>query len=162
MKAFKRQDYGRYFNKNWYWTIWWPKRNWHRAFNCVSGGQSSAAVGQQSAFDKQDPTMAIKNFLNIGVRPSLIPVLVSYLKDRKMKVKFDGQESQEHSLNQTWYNRVKLVDTICLVSVGRRYDFIIEFDMGQTFLNSKAFIEFFCLIVLPYFTLTSISDMIQI
>ena len=61
-----------------------------------------------------------------------------------------------------WYNRVKLVDTICLVSVGRRYDFIIEFDMRQTFLNSKAFIEFFCLIVLPYFTLTSISDMIQI
>jgi hypothetical protein len=43
--------------------------------------------------------MAIKNFLNIGVRPSLIPVLVSYLKDRKMKVKFNGQESQEHSLN---------------------------------------------------------------
>ena len=44
-------------------------------------------------------------------------------------------------LGQTWYNRVKLIDTICLVSVGRRYDFIIEFDIGQKILNSKAFID---------------------
>ena len=59
----------------------------------------ASCVDWSAAFDRQDPTMAIKNFLNIGVRPSLIPVLVSYLKDRKMKVKFNGQESQEHSLN---------------------------------------------------------------
>ena len=52
-----------------------------------------------AAFDRQDPTLAIKNFIKIGVRPSLIPVLVSYLKNRKMKVKFNGQESSEHSLN---------------------------------------------------------------
>jgi hypothetical protein len=29
--------------------------------------------------------MAIKNFLNIGVRPSLTAVLASYLNDRKLK-----------------------------------------------------------------------------
>ena len=59
----------------------------------------AALVDWSAAFDRQDPTLAIKNFLNIGVRPSLIPVLVSYLKDRKMKVKFNGEESKEHSLN---------------------------------------------------------------
>ena len=59
----------------------------------------AAFVDWAAAFDRQDPTLAIKNFIKIGVRPSLIPVLVSYLKDRKMKVKFNGQESAEHSLN---------------------------------------------------------------
>ena len=59
----------------------------------------AALVDWSVAFDRQDPTLAIKNFLNIGVRPSLIPVIVSYLKDRKMKVKFNGEESKEHSLN---------------------------------------------------------------
>ena len=41
------------------------------------------------AFDRQDPTLAILKFIKIGVRPSLIPLLVNYLSDRKMKVKFN-------------------------------------------------------------------------
>ena len=65
-----------------------------------------AMVDWAAAFDRQDPTLAIKNFIKIGERPSLIPVLVSYLKDRKMKVKFNGHESEVHSLNvyTTWSN----------------------------------------------------------
>ena len=47
-----------------------------------------------AAFDRQDPTLAIIKFLQLGVRPSLIPVLVSYLSDRKMKVKFNGEMSE--------------------------------------------------------------------
>ena len=46
-----------------------------------------------SAFDRQDPTIAIQKFIKIGVRPSLIPLLSSYLTDRKMKVKFNGELS---------------------------------------------------------------------
>ena len=46
-----------------------------------------------SAFDSQDPTIAIKKFIKLGVRPSLIPLLASYLSDRKMKVKFNGEWS---------------------------------------------------------------------
>jgi hypothetical protein len=64
-----------------------------------------------------------------------------------INTQFKHIKNHEHRTingHQTWYNRVKLVDTICLVSVGRRYDFIIEFDMRQNFLNCKAFIEFFC------------------
>ena len=46
------------------------------------------------AFDRQDPTLAILKFIKIGVRPSLIPLLVSYLSDRKMRVKFNGTMSK--------------------------------------------------------------------
>ena len=58
----------------------------------------ASMVDWASAFDRQDPTLAIKKFLNIGVRPSLIPTLVSYLSGRKMKVRFNGTYSTNHSL----------------------------------------------------------------
>ena len=47
-----------------------------------------------AAFDRQDPTLAIKRFIELGVRPSLIPLLASYLTDRKMQVKFNGELSE--------------------------------------------------------------------
>ena len=40
-----------------------------------------------SAFDRQDSTLAIKKFIEMGIRPSLIPILSSYLTDRKMQVR---------------------------------------------------------------------------
>ena len=45
------------------------------------------------AFDRQDPTLAIIKFIKLGVRPALIPLLVSYLTDRTMQVKFNGEMS---------------------------------------------------------------------
>ena len=53
----------------------------------------AASVDWSAAFDRQDPTLAIKRFIEIGVRPALIPILVSYLAERQMKVKFNGEES---------------------------------------------------------------------
>ena len=47
-----------------------------------------------SAFDRQDPTLAIKKFIKLGIRPSLIPLLASYLTDRKMQVKFNDEVSE--------------------------------------------------------------------
>ena len=58
----------------------------------------AAMVDWTSAFDRQDPTLAIQKFLKMGVRPSLIPVLISYLTDRRMRVKFNGEISEEHQL----------------------------------------------------------------
>ena len=58
----------------------------------------AARVDWTSAFDRQDPTLAIQKFIKMGVRSSLIPVLMSYLSDRKMRVKFNGETSQEHQL----------------------------------------------------------------
>ena len=56
-------------------------------------------VDWQAASDRQDPTLAIKKFLALGVRPSLIPILVSYLTGRRMRVKFNNEISSEHRLN---------------------------------------------------------------
>ena len=58
----------------------------------------AAFIDWASAFDRQDPTLSIQKFISIGVRPSLIPILVSYLSKRKMKVKFNGAESESLSL----------------------------------------------------------------
>ena len=57
-----------------------------------------AMVDWKAAFDLQDPTLAISKFLKMGVRPSLVPLLVSYLSGRQMKVKFNGDESKSYSL----------------------------------------------------------------
>ena len=46
-----------------------------------------------AAFDRQDPTLAIQKFIQLGIRPSLIPLLASYLTDRQMRVKFNGEIS---------------------------------------------------------------------
>ena len=58
----------------------------------------SAMVDWANAFDRQDPTMGIQKFLRMGVRPSLIPVMVSYLTVRKMRVKYNGEVSNEYNL----------------------------------------------------------------
>ena len=49
----------------------------------------AAMVDWASAFDRQDPTLGIQKFLKMGVRPSLIPVLISYLTERKMRVRYN-------------------------------------------------------------------------
>ena len=54
----------------------------------------AAFVDWKNAFDRQDPTLAIIKFIKLGVRPSLIPLLASYLTDRKMKVKFNNEMSE--------------------------------------------------------------------
>ena len=59
----------------------------------------AACVDWQAAFDRQDPTLAINKFIALGVRPSLIPILVSYLTNRKMKVKYNGEISNHYNLN---------------------------------------------------------------
>ena len=58
----------------------------------------AASVDWMAAFDRQDPTIAIRKFIEMGVRPSLIPLLISYLSDRQMKVRFNGEESDFLSL----------------------------------------------------------------
>ena len=42
--------------------------------------------------------MALAKFVKLGVRPSLIPLLASYLMDRKMKVKFNNETSEFYRL----------------------------------------------------------------
>lgn len=58
----------------------------------------AAAIDWAAAFDRQHPTLAIQKFIEIGVRPTLIPLLISYLNERKIKVRFNGSESDVLSL----------------------------------------------------------------
>ena len=72
---------------------------WDRILQLLDSSTDRIAVIMTSldwaaAFDRQDPTLAIKKFIQLGVRPSLIPLIASYLTDRKMKVKFNGEMSQ--------------------------------------------------------------------
>ena len=50
-------------------------------------------VDWKQAFPRQDATLGIQSFLKNGVRPSLIPILMSFFEDRKMIVKWHGVQS---------------------------------------------------------------------
>ena len=58
----------------------------------------ATSLDWSSAFDRQDPTLAILKFVKLGIRPSLIPLLASYLTDRRMKVKFNNEVSDFFTL----------------------------------------------------------------
>ena len=50
-------------------------------------------IDWNNAFPRQCPKLGIESFIQNGVRPSLIPVLVNYFQDRKMSVKWHGCRS---------------------------------------------------------------------
>ena len=54
-------------------------------------------IDWKSAFSKQCHTLGIKSFIQNGVRPALIPLLISYFQNRKIKVKFHGKISQQRN-----------------------------------------------------------------
>ena len=51
-------------------------------------------VDWKSAFSKQCHTLGIESFIRNGVRPALIPLLISYFQNRVIKVKFHGKISK--------------------------------------------------------------------
>ena len=55
-------------------------------------------VDWKQAFPRQCPKLGLESFIRNGVRPSLIPVLISYFQERKMKVKWHGKLSSERKL----------------------------------------------------------------
>ena len=57
-----------------------------------------AAVDWAAAFSRTDPTITITKFVKMGVRPSLIMVLIEFLEERQMTVKFNSEESSLYSL----------------------------------------------------------------
>ena len=59
----------------------------------VQSAVIAALVDWKAAFDMQDPTIAIQKFIKLGVRSSLIPLLISYLSGRQMRVRLNGELS---------------------------------------------------------------------
>ena len=55
-------------------------------------------VDWSKAFDRQDHTLGIQSFIRSGVRPTLIPVLVSFFQNRKMIVKWKDHLSTTRDL----------------------------------------------------------------
>ena len=50
------------------------------------------------AFDRQSHKLGIKSFIENGVRPSLIPILISFFQNREMTVKWKGLLSKVRAL----------------------------------------------------------------
>ena len=57
-----------------------------------------APVDWASAFSRTDPTKTISKYIAMGLRPSLVNVLIDFLEDRHMSVKFNSEESSLYKL----------------------------------------------------------------
>ena len=55
-------------------------------------------VDWKQAYSRQCHTLGIQSFIINGVRPSLIPLLISYFEDRQMRVKWHGEVSEPRQL----------------------------------------------------------------
>ena len=55
-------------------------------------------VDWKQAFPRQCPTLGVQSFIQNGVRPALIPLLINYFQNRRMKVKWQGEISSERKL----------------------------------------------------------------
>ena len=56
-------------------------------------------VDWSKAFDRQSCWLGVKSFIDNGVRPALIPVLVNFFQNRRMRVKWKGFISTLRALN---------------------------------------------------------------
>ena len=55
-------------------------------------------IDWSQAFDRQSHKLGIQSFIDNGVRPSLIPILLSFFQDRTMQVKWNGKFSSAKHL----------------------------------------------------------------
>ena len=56
-------------------------------------------VDWKEAFDRQCPKLGIEAFIKCGIRPALIPILINYFQDRKIRVKWHGKYSKIKNQN---------------------------------------------------------------
>jgi hypothetical protein len=97
-----------------------------------------------AAFDRQDPTLAIQKFIQIGVRPSLIPLLTSYLTDRKMQVKFNGELSEILTLIGGGPQGTLMGGIEYLVQSNNNADSVPKMDRFK-FIDDLSILELICL-----------------
>ena len=58
----------------------------------------AASTDWAAAFSRTDPTLSIKKMIKMGIRESLIPILIQFLSDRQMTVNFNSKTSKMHTL----------------------------------------------------------------
>ena len=90
-------------------------------------------VDWKQAFPRQCPKMGIEAFIRNGVRPALIPLLISYFQGRKMRVKWHGELSSERELKGggpqgssfgLWEYLAQSNDNADCVDVQNRFKFV--------------------------------------
>ena len=68
-----------------------------KALDGSAGGHHNAVIASlidwSKAFDRQNATLAVKSFQDNGVRPCLIPLLISFFEDRLMTVNWHSVKS---------------------------------------------------------------------
>ena len=104
----------------------------------------AAMVDWRAAFDRQDPTLAINKFLKLGLRPSLVQIIVSYLQDRKMTVKFNEKISETHDLPGGGPQGTLLGGIEYSVQSNDNVDFLEE-DEKYKYVDDLSILEFICL-----------------
>jgi hypothetical protein len=55
-------------------------------------------IDWKQAYSRQSHILGVKSFLENGVRPSLIPVLISYFNSREMRIKWHGKLSKPRKM----------------------------------------------------------------
>ena len=54
----------------------------------------AASVDWASAFSRTDPTKTISRFISMGLRSSLVSVIIEFLEEREITVKFNQEDSK--------------------------------------------------------------------
>lgn len=87
----------------------------------------------KEAFPRQCPKLGVEAFMKCGVRPSLIPLIISYLQDRTMVVRWHGETSSVRKLNGggpqgatfgIWEYLAQSNDSADCVDPDRRFKFV--------------------------------------
>ena len=53
----------------------------------------SSQCDWSNAFDRQDPTKTIQKFIKMKIRLSLVPILIDFISNRSMKIKFNSEQA---------------------------------------------------------------------
>ena len=102
-------------------------------------------VDWSQAFDRQSHKLGIESFIKNGVRESLIPLLISFFQNRKMKVKWNGKFSKVHILNGGGPQGGLMGILEYLSQTNNNTDFISE-ELKFKFIDDLSFIEILNLI----------------
>ena len=97
-------------------------------------------VDWSQAFDRQSHKLGIDSFIKNGVRKSLIPLLINFFQNRKMKVKWNGKVSKAHTLNGGGPQGGLLGILEYLSQTNNNTNFINE-DLKFMFIYDLSFIE---------------------
>ena len=59
----------------------------------------ASMIDWKQAFPRQCPTLGVQSWIDNGVRPSLVPILTDFFRDRVMRVRWHGVMSSERALS---------------------------------------------------------------